>query len=91
MAGIDVNDCENSQGALYNGIELMLAVVMNGDNSDFFFFLNGKISHDCFVPSLIYDEPINSIVKMKGLQHMEIQSTLWREHSYILPIPYGFD
>ena len=50
----------------------MLAVVMNGDNSDFFFFLNGKISHDCFVPSLIYDEPINSIVKMKGLQHMEI-------------------
>ena len=48
----------------------MLVVVVNGDNSNFFF--KGKISHDGFVPSLIYDEPINSIVKMKGLQHMEI-------------------
>ena len=38
MAGIDVNECENSQGALYNGAELMLVVVVNGDNSDFFFF-----------------------------------------------------
>ena len=71
MAGIDVNECENSQGALYNGAELMLVVVVNGDNSDFFFFfLMAKFSHDGFVLSLIYDEPIKSIEKMNGLRHM---------------------
>ena len=50
----------------------MLVVVVNGDSSDFFFFffLMAKFSHDGFVLSLIYDEPIKSIEKMNGLRHM---------------------